>query len=172
MPQLSYPRTQPIGFPGMKSSAVTDIVDTGVSEETSADILFGLFVVQGATQDGVKLPAASTDEVMGISTHSHAAQLSFSGPSSGVIPKAPVDVTRKGRVMVSPEDAVTPASKVYMRHTANGGLTQKGAVRGSANTGAVQVLGCRFMGSCAAAGLVELEVDLSINRAIADSTTP
>lgn len=172
MPQLTYGRTQPIGFPGMKSASAPDMVITGVSEETSADILFGLFVTQGTNQDGVKLPAASTDEALGMSVHSHAAHLSFNGASSGVIPKSPVDVMRKGRLIVSPEDAVTPASKVYMRHTAHSAFTQKGSVRGSADTGAVQVLGCRFMGSCGAAGLVELEVELPINRAIADSTTP
>ena len=49
MPQLSYDRTMPAGFPGMKSSAVDDLIETGVSEEATAEIPFGVAVVPSGT---------------------------------------------------------------------------------------------------------------------------
>ena len=168
MPQLSYSRTQPVGFPGMKSSAVDDTIVTGVSEETSADIPYGLFVAQGVNQDGVKLPTLTTDLPKGISTQSHADHISYVGPNSGVVPYAPLNVTRQGRVYVNSEDAVTPASKVFMRFAANGGNTQKGSIRGTTDTGCVEIYGAAFVGSCAAGGLVEIEVNLLTNKAFID----
>jgi hypothetical protein len=152
----------------MKSSAVNGTVTTGVSEEATADVFYGLFVVQGVNQDGVKLPAGATDIPMGVSTLSHADHISYVGANPGVVPKAPVNVTRKGRVFVTSEDAVTPASKVFMRWAANGANTQKGSIRGTADTGAVEVYGCAFVGSCAAGGTVELEVDLLTNKSFID----
>lgn len=166
MAQLSYPRTMPVGFAGMKSSSVDDTVDTGVSEETAAPIPFGCVVAQGSGQDGVKLPAASGDAPVGICIHDYAANLDAT--RVGVDIKSPVNVLRVGRCWVVTEDAVTPASKVYYRHTANGGNTQKGSIRGSTATGAVELFGAQFKGSAAGGGLVELEVNFLTHRALKD----
>jgi len=156
----------PVGFAGMKSSSVDDTVDTGVSEEASAAIPFGCVVAQGTGQDGVKLPAASGDMPVGICLHDYAANLDAT--RVGVAPKSPVNVLRKGRCWVVTEDAVTPANKVYYRHTANGGNTQQGSVRGSTATGAVELFGAQFKGSAAGGGLVEIEVDFLTHRAFVD----
>lgn len=168
MPQTSYSRIQPIGFPGMKSSSVDDTVTTGVSEETTAELPFGIFASLGVNQDGVKLPLNATDPIMGVTTFSHAAHISYVGANSGVVPKAPVDLMRKGRVYVTSEDAVTPASKVFMRYGTSGARIQQGAVRGTADANCVELYGCSFVGSCAAGGLVELEVDFLTNKSFLD----
>lgn len=170
MPQLSYPRTQPIGFAGQISSEVPRTVQTGVSEESSAEIPYGVVVALGTNQDGVKLPTANTDILQGIAVHSHADFTSFAefGGAGGLLPKSPINVLRKGRCYVVVEDAVTPASKVYVRFGTDGGLSQKGAFRGTTATHAVELFGAQYTTSAGASGIAEVEVDFLTNRALLD----
>lgn len=172
MSQLTYNRTMDAAFAGMKADATNDTVDTGVSEESSAEIPFGVALAQGSGQDGVKLPAASTDLIVGVSIHTHTGLQGSYTATSGPGPKDPVNVGAKCRVWVKVEDAVTPSSKVFVRHAANGGNTQKGSFRGTTDTGATQQLfGARFRTSAAGGGLAVLEVDFTTVKSFGDFAT-
>ena len=62
--------------------------------------------------------------------------LTTGGEADGVKQNEEANVLRKGTIWVRPEDAVTPASGVHVRITANAGVgTALGAFRGSADGG-------------------------------------
>jgi hypothetical protein len=97
----------------------------------------------------VRLPNASTDKILGIVRFTQFFE------SYGA------SVAKKGHFWVSPEVAVTAGDPVYARHTANGGLTQLGALRNDADTSnAIQLAGCRFLSSALAGGFAVVELNL------------
>jgi len=108
-----------------QASAVNgQIADSGhhdiLSRQAEVAIPFGRLCTQGTAPDSqVKLPlsAASitTDNLpMGVAVSHHAMESSASGDPQYPI-NAQVNVLRKGRVWVKTEEAVTPASDVYVR---------------------------------------------------------
>jgi hypothetical protein len=128
-------------------------VDTRVSGESTSSIPFGVGVVHqaGDADTLVRLPTATNFEgagsiiegITGFSSKVDTLQspfyLSDAGTLvSGVGPIAPgrsCDVLRKGRVWVLVENAVAKGGAVYMRVTANGGLTQLGSFRADSDSG-------------------------------------
>jgi hypothetical protein len=169
MPQLSYGFTQPAGFEGMVSSASPSDTEVGISEETG-NLPVGRLLIRGVNQDGVKLPTATTDLVIGVGYHDHALHYAYDPTQVGsylVEPKAPINVMLFGRLYMITEDAVTPTSQVYGRMVANGGFTALGRVRGSTNTGAIALKGFRFTQAAGAGALVEVALNIATNRALA-----
>jgi len=71
-----------------------------------------------------------------------------------------VHVMIRGRIGVYVDQAVTPASDVYMRVTTSGANTVLGAFRADADSGtAIRIRGARFIESASAAGVAVLEIN-------------
>lgn len=133
---VTYPD---IAFPGM-------VADNGQTHrvgkrnaEASAEIAFGLAVVRDATdKDGsVVLPhtsaAAAAPLLEGIVTSQHIYDPDLQLGDTGVKPGLIVYVARRGRVYVTPEQAVAPGDAVRVRVVATGD-EKKGAFRKDADS--------------------------------------
>lgn len=159
MPQLSYPTTHDIGFPGMLADSARDkLAESFFSEETgTTEIPFGVMLKQGVGDHGALKLTAIANKLIGISVHTHAG---LKGTSGGLLPKSPISVLVRGRIYVKVEDAVTPASKVYARAVATGSEVA-GAFRGTADgTDTIELFGSSFKTSASAGGIVLLHWDL------------
>jgi hypothetical protein len=94
------------------------------------------------------------------------AALTTGGEADGVKQNEEFNLLRKGTIWMRPEDAVTPASGVHMRITANAGVgTALGAARGTADGGNTVDLSAfaRWVTSSEggrAGGLAKLEINL------------
>lgn len=164
MSQLSYSTYQSTGFPGQKAdNGETDVLSY-VNEEATANLPFGVAVTKGTADNGFLAMVNGSSVPIGVLSHTHSVdpgQVAASPAGSGVPPKYLGNVLKRGRIMVQVEEAVTPASPVFVRHTAGAGGTQKGAFRASADTAsAVAWTAARFLTSAAAQGVAVLEVNL------------
>jgi hypothetical protein len=82
-------------------------------------------------------------------------------PNNPYIAGDAVAPVRKGRVWVLPEEAVTPASGVFVRFATGSGGSALGAFRASADTAtAVQLTRARWITSGDSTHLTVLEIDL------------
>lgn len=132
MPQTEVKATMDLGVEGMLADLWTEEngdVGTVNNEEASAEILFGHMVAQGAADDGCLLLSEDT-QLKGVVVFSHLYSKPTELGDDGLKPGVTADVLKRGRMVVIPEDAVTPASEVHVRHTVNG-ATAKGAFRGT-----------------------------------------
>lgn len=162
------------------AGSLYDLADNTVSSytngEASAEIPFGVMVCQGAT-DGAALKlntsAAAMDGILaGVVLHSNAYnktnELGTTGIKAGVI----MNVCTKGRVWVTVEEAVTPASTVKVRAVV-AGAEVAGAFRDTADsTDCVDISRCaRYLTSAGAGELAVLEFDLTgaTTLAVADT---
>lgn len=163
--QTNYSKEAALGrVGGLADEKPPRDVVTGVA---AAAIPFGLFLVRDTGgDDKVKVPTAAGDfaargSLMGVALATQAIE---SDPS--VVPAEypighPINVGKKARVFVRPEDAVTPTSGVFVRHTAGAGESL-GAFRTDADgTDAADISAyARWMSSADAGELAVLEVDL------------
>lgn len=143
--QLSYSLKQAAGSVGaIADSAMVQDIET--FKNPSAEVKFGCVVTRGAASDEIVHPDAAgeiTDEkvVRGVVVASHEMESQTGNATPGYIAKSVVPVMRKGRVWVVSESAITEGtSTVNVRHTANGGNTQLGALRGAADSSFTAVL--------------------------------
>lgn len=122
------------------------------------DVTVSAVVTGGASQATASSTYATADVFQGVSlvpTYEQAA---------GVVQyddTKTVNVMTKGRVLVKVEEAVTPTSKVFVRHTING-ANVPGGFRASIDTDkAFEITsGARYLSSASAGGLAVLEVNL------------
>lgn len=163
-PQTSVPTTPAIGVEGQISDLWTQQsgdVRTATNEEASTSIAFGRAVKRGTADDSMKVLTAITETVQGITVYSPL----FSKPDEldavGMTPKTVGSILRMGRITVTSEDAVTPASGVFVRAIANGGNTIIGGFRGTADGITTIDISAfaQWMTSAGAGALAELEVD-------------
>lgn len=139
MSQTSYDLDQAVGFEGQLGDLSLKDVESHVAE---AEVLIGKGVTQGTALGQVKHPdsaAKITDEKLfkGIAVHHHAMEQKYPAASGNYsYPQyAAVNVLRKGRVWVKPEQTVTAGTSIPHMRFANGiGVTdgtqdQKGAIR-------------------------------------------
>ena len=158
MVQLDYSSSMAAGFPGMKAD-----LEHGYTRSYSAtvDVPPGCVVSRAGADDRCKLPtnAGEAGALLGVALHSHTLANDASGVAKYVDGDT-VSVLRKGTVYVQAEEAVAEGDPVYVRHTANGGNTQLGAVRKSADTGCVLVPGLMFRTSAALGKVSVLEINL------------
>lgn len=133
MSQTAIETTMPIGVAGQLADLWTeengDVV-SGTSEEETAEIPFGVMVAQGAADDGVLALAATDDVLAGVVVFSHVYAKPYELGDVGLKPGVTMGLLRKGRIIVFPEDAVTPESTVHVRAVAIGEEVA-GAFRGS-----------------------------------------
>lgn len=159
MAQLDY-NDQAVGFAGMLADSGPNDVGTGVSEEASAEIPFGVAVARGATADGVDLPSAADDIVRGIVVHSNSYVEGVDLGSTGLEPKTCFGVLRRGRIWVKVEEAVSPGDRAYVRYAGSG---QKGAFRKSEVVGETLDVTAEgeFQTTAAIDGLAIVDVDFT-----------
>jgi len=90
------------------------------SEEASAEIPFGVMVGRGTADNGVLKLAATSDVLAGVVVFAQ----SYAKPSelgdTGLKPGVDFNILNEGRVYVLVEEAVTPASSVFVRAVAAG----------------------------------------------------
>jgi len=172
--QTSYSQNPAAGQLGLLADSSPSRIVTGFSD---AVIPWGRMVSYDAAQDKVKLPAAATDisdansesrPVAGIVVASKALEeqpANTLGVADADVPAYPAltafSVIRQGVIWVWSEQAVAPTDQVFVRHTASGN-EKPGNFRKDADTANATLLqGARFMTETAAAGLVQVEINLT-----------
>lgn len=164
MSQTSYSTYQSTGFAGMiADTGDTDILSY-INEEASANLPFGVAVQRGTADFGFLALVNGSSVPIGILAHTHQVdpgQIATSPADAGVPPRYAGGVLKRGRMYVRVEEAVTPASPVFVRHTAGAGGTQKGAFRASADTStALAWTAARYLTSAGVGGIAVVEVNL------------
>jgi hypothetical protein len=175
---------QPVGFPGQLSDSMEGVdVVSRFNQEAAAQMPFGIGVKPGTVRDGVKLPAAQADVIEGIvkwgANHMPANAAGTIGDlgATGLLPKAGLEVVRRGRmyVVVDPgiaagAGAITPyVDRGYCRAVVNGGNNVVGAWTNAAD--GVNTIDCtkqvQFVSDVrlAADGVTKMaEVEVSFNN--------
>jgi hypothetical protein len=167
MAQLTYANNISPGFPGMKVDLVDDYVRSYVNAEATAEIPFGVAVAQGASDDACILATGAGVTWVGVALHSNNYDPTYDLGTVGIKPKKTVGALVFGTVWVLVENAVTVNSRVFIRHTAGAGGTQKGAFRGDADTAtAIEARGCRYLTAAAGGGVAQVQVDFNALRGI------
>lgn len=157
MSQAAYSAAPGIGFAGQiaDSTSVREII-TRANGEASAGMPFGVVVGFGSTDSKAILLADANTKIAGIVVRSHVYDPNFDLNSSrDPKPGAVLNIGRKGHFYVTVEEAVVPGDPVFVRHTANGGNTQKGAFRKSSDSSNAVAITGRYL-STAGAGEIAL----------------
>lgn len=164
MSQLSYSTYQSAAFAGMLYDNGDNDILSYISEEASAVMPFGIAVAKGTADFGALLMVNGSSVIVGLAAHTHQVDPGQAGNTpagAGIPPKYAINVLKRGRMYVQVEEAVTPASPVFVRFAAGAGGTQKGAIRASADTAtAVAWTAARFLTSASANGYAVIEVNL------------
>lgn len=164
MSQTSYSTYQAAAFAGMLADSGEVDVLSYVNEEASANLPFGVAVAKGTADNGFLAMVNGSSVIVGILAHTHQvdpSRVASSPTGAGVPPKYLGNVLKRGRIIVQVEEAVTPASAVFVRHTAGAGGTQKGAFRASADTAtAVAWTAARYLTSAGIGGFATVEINL------------
>lgn len=157
MSQTAYAQ-QSTAFDGLKGGLGPEFVSSYAAE---AAIPFGRFTCLGTSAEKqVKLPALSTDVTnllakRGVALQSHARENLANSLAPQYAAKETVSVMEKGTVWVKVEDAVTPASSVFVRF--QGG--DEGLFRSDADGGdAAALADARFRIGAGAGGFALLEL--------------
>ena len=137
---------QAIGVAGQifDNAEVQDTI-SGFSEEVSAEIAFGTGVVHGTNDQGVLIPTLITDKTMGVVVWGMNHQVGANGDlgTTGLKPKAGLQVMRKGRVLVQLDVgvvSVTPyTDRAFLRFAASGGNTVLGRWGKSTDAGNIDL---------------------------------
>lgn len=166
MSQTSYSFYLSAPFAGVLGDYRSDYdIRSAVNEEVTLGMPFGIAVKRGANDYGCLLPTGSGDKVIGLTVHNHAVDpyyLPASPTTAGVPLKGTAGILKKGRMWVLPEVSVVPGDPVYWRYSANGGLTQLGALRndGDSSHAAVMPGGATFETTAvaSAAALVDISI--------------
>jgi len=160
MSQTSYSVNQAAGKEGMLYDVGNKDAISCIAEEA---IPFGKLVVRGTADNGAVLPAASGDvttaqKVLGMAMFDMAKEQDANG-AVAYANKDAVSVLRKGRAWVKVEEAVTPASSVYVRYAAGGnGVGSFGDTAGTSERAALA--GAKYLTSASADGLALIEFNL------------
>lgn len=164
MSQLSYATYQSNAFAGMLADNGDNNHLSFINAEVSAAMPFGIAVAKGAGDQDAILMVNGSSVIIGMLSHTHQfdpGQVPTSPTTAGIPIDYTCSVMTRGRIFVQVEEAVTPASAVFVRHTAGAGGTQKGAIRASADTAtAVAWTAARFLTSAGANGFAVLEINL------------
>lgn len=162
-PQTSVGTSLTTAIQGMKADASRDEnVRSYVSEESSAEIPFGVMVAQGSAVDGALKLAATSDKLIGVVVFDQAYAKDTELGDTGLKPKVTLGVMTRGRIWVPVEEAVTPASAVLVRAVASGNEVA-GAFRDTADSSDCIDISAwaRYLSSTSGAGLVLLEFDVN-----------
>jgi hypothetical protein len=163
MSQTSIPSALGIGIEGALADMADYQTTTGFQAEASAEIPMGVMLAKGSGDRSVILVAAANAKLVGILMHDHSIAGSALTGTTGVKPKCPVSVLRKGRVYVKVEENVVAYDRAHVRYAAGAGGTQLGAFRKSsvANETIDISAQAQYLTSASAGGLAVLEIDLT-----------
>lgn len=161
MAQTTYSLEAAVAFEGMLGDAAgggPTRRSISRANEDSAASFFGRGVTYGTDPDEqFELPAATAAPLAGITVHKHGTQ---DASDDGIAEGETAELLTSGRIWVQPEDAVTPASDVYWRHTVGAAGLVPGRWRTDADTAkADAVTNARWLTSCAADGFALLELN-------------
>ena len=160
--QTSVSNDFPRALAGMTRGTPSRTVERAAASAIQA----GVLVCQGATDGACKLPANSGDvgKALGVAASRVASDSRFpSTLTAGVAWQTGdiVEAIAAGAVWVIVEDAVNAGAACYVRHTANGDLTQLGAFRSDADSSnAAALTGARFLTSTDGAGLALVAINV------------
>ena len=174
--QTTYSDAPDIGYPGMPASPDNNQYTWGRNAEASAKIPFGhavkLKTSAPTTPNDVLLPAAETDDVLGIVVRLTNVELAWTDAAgvvhgqydaSGFLPGAYLNVATKGKLLVTAEDAVANGDKLWVRCTAGGaGEVVGGLTNADEGTETIDCTNAgRWRSPASAGGLAWLEFDFS-----------
>lgn len=167
MAQTSYSNTIPIGFAGQLGDLdQAKYVRSHTNAEASAEMPFGIAVAQGSSDSACILLADADAKFIGVTIHSDVYSARDMG-TTGVKPKNMMNVLTKGTCYVVVEESVSVGDVPYVRYTASGGNTQKGAFRKSDDTSkAMPLYGSRYLTSAAGGGIALVEIDANAWKGI------
>lgn len=127
---------QPVGFPGQVQNQVDSEIVSGFSREASAQIPFGYGVqAKPGEERGYFLPTGVSGvvEIHGVVAHGYdyakAGAVDSAGAqsgnlgASGILPAGPLNIVRRGRVLVAVKDNVQPNDRAYCFVHGTGALT-------------------------------------------------
>lgn len=144
--------------------AATANTSVALNVPNAGNIPFGRFVAQSAINPGrCYLPVASTDitsikSAAGVAVRSDSIE---NGDDEGYPLNEAVEVLSAGVVWVPVEEAVTPASDVYVRYAARGLNTELGTFRTDSDSSTAAALpSARWLTSAGAGELALLEINL------------
>lgn len=164
--QTTYSDARAKGVQGqLLSDPAQSSIYSRFNAEASAEIAMGRAVKFGATDDAVLLPAAETDKIFGIVLHTDRYDNGPNGElgTTGLKPKAMMDVLRRGRVLVVCEDGCAPGDRLWVRAVAGGDPEFLGGLNNADDS--TDMVDCTkqgvWMTTATAGGLAELEVDFT-----------
>lgn len=151
-----------VAVAGMVADGAGAPHDVATRSNLVDEIPFGVAVADIAADEGtIQLPASSGAKICGIAQRISTVEENSASIENAYPAKSAVAVMKKGRIWVIVEKAVTVDDAVYVRHTANGGNTQKGAFRDdSDSSNALQITNARFITSTSGAGIAIVEINL------------
>jgi hypothetical protein len=161
--QTTYSQSFGRGFPGQRLEQSGDVVETVISEESSAEIPFGLAVCWGTGDREVLLPATENDVVAGLVIHSHDYAKDSELGDSGLKPGVMFTILRRGKMIVTAEEATTAhVSRLWVRAVAGGGEVLGALEVGDDSTDMIDATGQGlFRETTDAGGLTVIEVDFT-----------
>lgn len=159
-PQTSVSIVQGVSFAGQlgDTSQMND-AKSYVNAEASAEMPFGILVVQGTLEQDALIPAAQANLAVGILMHSHAYQKDNELGTSGLKADVVFSALTRGRIWVTVDEAVTIAGAVRVRMSGAGA----GTFRTAASAGVTKLItsSARFLTATAGAGVALLEIDIN-----------
>ncbi len=172
--QTTYGFTNDGLLPGMVSALTYSESVTGYAD---AAIEFGLGLVydNAMGSDGrykCKVPNNNTDVTfLGVAEFDHTRPVTGDPVSLTTLTTTqggnyaigdPIRIVKKGRVRVYAEVAVNPLTPVYVRHTANGGVTARGQFTGNSDPTRCTDISAvaKYAGVTTGAGYVDIDLDV------------
>lgn len=164
MAQTSYSRgPATVGFAGM-IGAPNALVFSFINDQ-GANIPAGVFLSHKA-EGTADLVAGASERLAGVAVNSFARNPNDLTSTAAITAGDSMDVLTEGFIWVRCEEAMAVNDPVYIRHTANGGNTQLGAVRNDADTTTARLCkGARVMTPSTGAGIVLLFVSVAADTA-------
>lgn len=143
-----------------------------ISRRLDVAVPFGVFVAKGATErpaagidaGSAKLPTLTGDQILGVVVFEQNKPGKNLASNLALEANDVASILRQGVIWVICEKAVNEGDPVFVRHAANGGNTQLGAVTDTDDTTFTSLLAnARFAATTAAAGIAPVELRGSIN---------
>lgn len=157
-------------FPADGEVAISDAdanlsLATTVAHANGEPMPAGIAVTRGTADNECRNMVDASSVVIGVTMfdHSYSQPLTIGATGEALFPPdSVIGILRDGEIWVRVEEAVTPASDVYVRHTASGANTQIGAFRATTDSStAVALTSARFKSSASAGGLARLSLKIA-----------
>lgn len=162
MSQTSYAMDQESNVAGDLAYSNIDQCTILTYKNPVDQIKFGRAVAKvSADENGVEKPDSGSSVIVGVSLRD--LTIEYDSSNENLYPAlSDVSVMRRGQVYVYVEEDVTPDDAVFVRHTANGGLTDLGAFRtDSDSSNALALTTAKFLTSASAGGVAILDLNIA-----------